>query len=63
MNEKRITTEPEQIQPSEESFWDRSAIRALADCLSIERTPEFCAHMAADVADAMVRERRLRVNR
>lgn len=60
MPEKHVTTEPERVQPGEQAFWDRAAIRALADCLSIERTPEFCAHIAAEVADAMVRERRLR---
>lgn len=58
---KRNTSLAERIDESEQSFWERAAIRALADCLSIQRTPAFCAQIAAECADAMVQERRKRV--
>jgi hypothetical protein len=57
------TTGAEQIDESELSFWERVAIRALADCLHIQRTPAFCAQIAAECADAMVNERRKRIAR
>ena len=60
---KRNTPLAEQLDESELSFWERAAIRALADCLSIQRTPDFCAQIAAECADAMVRERRKRTRR
>lgn len=42
-------------------FWKRAFLKALPDCLSIERTPEYCAHIAGEVADASVRELRSRI--
>lgn len=42
-------------------FWKRVFLKALPDCLSIEMTPEYCAHIAGEVADASVRELRSRI--
>jgi hypothetical protein len=57
---KKRTPQAEQMSTDELTFWKRVCLQALPDCLSIQRTPEFCAHVAADVADAMVRELRRR---
>ena len=62
MNAKRRTVQAEQLTVDEFQFWQRAFLRALPDCLSIHRTPEFCAHVAADTADASVREYRTRAS-
>lgn len=42
-------------------FWKRAFLKALPDCLDVEKTPDYCAHIASEVADASVREYRRRV--
>jgi hypothetical protein len=63
MRAKRLTKQAEQMNEDELRFWRSCFREAIADCLSINRTPEFCAQIAGEVADASVRElRRRQVN-
>jgi len=50
-----------EMNDDELSLWKRAFLKAPPDCLDIERTPDFCAHIAAETADAAVREYRRRV--
>lgn len=59
---KNRTLLAEPMDSDELSFWRRSFLQSLPDCLAIKRTPEFCAHVAADTADAAIREYRRRVS-
>jgi hypothetical protein len=58
----QVTGQAERMTDAELSFWRACFREALADCLSIKRTPEFCAQIAGEVADASIRELRRRVN-
>lgn len=61
MSVNSLTGEAEQMNEEELRFWRGCFREALTDCLSIERTPEFCAQIAGEVADASVTEYRRRV--
>lgn len=52
-------TSPE-MNDDERSFWKRVFLKALPDCLAVQQTPEYCAHIAAECADAAIRELRNR---
>lgn len=63
MSVKRRTVLAEQMTDEQSAFWMRAFLKSLPEFFDIKKTPEFCAHLAADVADAAVRELRRRIER
>lgn len=50
-------TEDEQI------VWDSAVVTCSPHCLDIRETSQGCAHLLADFADELVRERRKRIRK
>jgi hypothetical protein len=61
MSVNSLTSEAERMNEEELRFWRLCFREALPDCLSIKQSPEFCAQIAGEVADASVSEYRRRV--
>lgn len=48
------------LTKAELAFWERAFLEALPDCLRVRksRADRYCAHLAAEVANAAVSERK-----